>query len=237
MKYMGSKNKYAKDLLKIILKNRLKNQWYVEPFAGGFNIIDKVDGKRIANDINYYLIELFKAIQNGWIPPDEISETEYKDIRNNMDRHPDHLIGFVGFGCSYAGKWFGGYARGKNSKGQNRNYCLESKKNILKQKDLIKDIIIKNENYLDLYIPENSIIYCDPPYESTTSYKTEFDHNEFWEWVRTKSKNNYVFVSEYKAPDDFVCVWEKTVNNSLTKNTGQNKGTEKLFILKNKRSD
>lgn len=125
---MGSKNRHAKQLLSLILKDRKDDQWYVEPFVGGFNMIDKVEGKRIANDSNFYLIELYKAIQNGWEPPSEISENEYQDIRNKKENYPAYLVGFVGFGCSYSGKWFGGYARGKTSKGEPRNYCNESKK-------------------------------------------------------------------------------------------------------------
>lgn len=49
MKYVGSKNRYAKYILPIILANR-GDSVYVEPFAGGMNLIDKVSGRRIAND-------------------------------------------------------------------------------------------------------------------------------------------------------------------------------------------
>lgn len=38
------------------------------------------------------------------------------------------LTGFVGFGCSFGGKWFGGYAKNKT----NTNYALQSKKSLLK---------------------------------------------------------------------------------------------------------
>lgn len=72
MKYMGSKNRHAKDLLPIILKDRRDDQWYVEPFVGGFNMIDKVPGLRLANDSHYYLIELFRAIQNGLVVMQEV---------------------------------------------------------------------------------------------------------------------------------------------------------------------
>jgi len=47
MKYMGSKSRHAKEILSIILKERKPDQWYVEPFVGGANVIDKVDGKRL----------------------------------------------------------------------------------------------------------------------------------------------------------------------------------------------
>lgn len=232
MKYMGSKNRHAKYLLPIILKERKNDQWYVEPFAGGFNMIDKVEGNRIANDINFYLIELFKAIQNDWIPPTNISETEYLNIRTDKHKYPNYLVGFVGFGCSYSGKWFGGYARGNTNKGTPRNYCNESKRNILKQANKIRSIIIKNKPYLELEIPSNSIIYCDPPYDGVTKYKDNFNHKEFWEWCRDKAKQHSVFVSEYNAPNDFECIWGKKVNNSLTKQTGSKQGIEKLFKYK-----
>jgi DNA adenine methylase len=52
MKYMGSKAKFSKEILPIILKDRTAEQWYVEPFAGGMNMICEVGGKRIANDIS-----------------------------------------------------------------------------------------------------------------------------------------------------------------------------------------
>ena len=41
MNYMGSKTKVAKKLLPTILANRTPGQWYVEPFVGGANMIDK----------------------------------------------------------------------------------------------------------------------------------------------------------------------------------------------------
>ena len=85
MKYQGSKNKIAKHILPIILKDRKERQWYVEPFMGGGNMIDKVDGLRIGNDLNYHLIEMWRALQNGWVPPDEISEAEYKYLKAAQD--------------------------------------------------------------------------------------------------------------------------------------------------------
>ena len=230
MKYMGSKNRHAKEILSLTLKNREREQCYVEPFVGGFNIIDKVKDERIANDKHKYLIELFKGIQNGWIPPDNVSFDEYQKIRENKDSYEACLVGFVGFGCSFSGKWFGGYARGNQNNGQPRNYCLESKKNILKQAENIKGIKIFNVDYFDLEIPRNSIIYCDPPYAGTTKYKDEFDHVSFWKWCdEMANKGHRVFVSEYNAPDNWKCIWSKTVNNTLDLNTGSKQGVEKLF--------
>lgn len=226
---MGSKNRHAKEMLPIILKDRKPEQWYVEPFVGGFNMIDKVDGNRIANDINHYLIDFARKLQEGWLPPEEISENDYKDIKDNKDSYDNYLLGYVGFQLSYGAKWFGGYRRDKTS---DRNYSLEAFNNVKKQAPLLKDMVIDCGEYHDLSIPDNSIIYCDPPYANTTKYKDDFDHDMFWCWVRDMSEQGHkVFVSEYNAPDDFKCVWEKTVNNTLTKQTGSKQGVERLFVL------
>jgi DNA adenine methylase len=76
------------------------------------------------------------------------------------------------------------------------------------------------------------IIYADPPYAKTTGYKDKFDHEQFWKWCREKKAEGHaIFVSEYDAPADFICVWDKQVNSSLTKNTGAKKAVEKLFTL------
>lgn len=86
------------------------------------------------------------------------------------------------------------------------------------------------ESYLYLQIPKDSLIYCDPPYEGTTKYKDDFDHPKFWQWCRDMAiKGHIIFVSEYNAPDDFECVWQKEIVSSLTQATGSKKAVEKLF--------
>ena len=41
-------------------------------------------------------------------------------------------------------------------------------------------------------------------------------------------KGHKIFVSEYNAPDDFECIWQKEVKTVLNKNS-QDIRTEKLF--------
>lgn len=232
MKYMGSKARYAKYLLPIILKDRQPDQWYVEPFAGGFNMIDKVNGPRLANDLNPYTTALFKALLNGWIPPEFVTEQEYQAVKLNPGNYPMHLVGFIGIGCSYSGKWWGGYARGTTSKGFPRNHCRESRDNVLKQAKGLEGVVISNCSYRELELPPNSIIYCDPPYEGTTGYKVNFDHPQFWEWVRDKTSDGHrVYVSEYTAPLDFKCIWQKEVKSSLATYGSYKTNIERLFTL------
>lgn len=108
MRYVGSKARFRKELLPIILADRDPDQHYVEPFAGGFNLICHVDGPRIGNDIDSDVVACMKAISEGWDPPETLSEQEYSKIRSDPDAYPQHLVGFVSVGCSYSGKKWGG---------------------------------------------------------------------------------------------------------------------------------
>jgi len=233
MKYMGSKNRIAKDILPIILKDIGSFQYYVEPFVGGANMIDKVDGYRIGADSNKYLIALLKEMQKDDFEAPIITEEKYRDIKLNRNDYSMWIVGFAGFQLSYGAMWFTSYR--KDSIGK-RNYALEAKNNIDKQAGKVKGIDFICCDYFDLSIPPNSIIYCDPPYKNTATYtenKDDFNHDKFWGWCREMTRRgNNVFISEYNAPDDFECIWQKEIVSSLTKNTGSKTGTEKLFVLK-----
>lgn len=235
MKYMGSKARFSDEIKKIVLKFRKPHQWYVEPFAGGMNLICEVPGKRIAIDINTPLIQMWKELVHGWIP-EKVSKEEYYNVKANQDIYPPYFVGWVGFNCSYSGKEFGGFAGETKTKiGTIRDYQSEAIKNVAKQVEKLKGVLFENKPYYDLELPPNSIVYCDPPYEGTTKYSTDFNHNLFWEWARNISKQGHsVFVSEYNAPGDFICVWEKSTKSSLSANgkTGGSKPSiEKLFTL------
>jgi DNA adenine methylase len=232
MKYMGSKARFAKDLLPIILKHRAPNQTYVEPFAGGMNMIDKVDAIRIANDQHQELMAMWQAlIYDNWNPPKSVTETEYQKIRTQQDQYPKHLLGYVGFN-SFGGKWFSGYRRDKEGK---RDYWGEHYRNITKQVPNLEGVQLSCVSYTKLKIPKQSIIYCDPPYASTTKYRDGFDHAQFWDWCREQSKAGHsVFISEYNAPKDFKCVWEKPAKTTFSwraENLSTKESVERLFVF------
>lgn len=234
MKYMGSKNRHARELLPFILEGRTDGQWYVEPFVGGGNMIDKVGGNRIGSDIHECLIEALVLIRDSADKlPDLVTEEEYAAAKEEPNKG---LRGYIGFAMSFGGKWFGGYRRDKaGMKGcvdNMRTQSRRSKQNALKQQPGLQGVQLVCTTYDHLWIPEGSIIYCDPPYANTTKYKDSFDHVAFWQWCRDKVKEGHnVFVSEYSAPEDFTCVWQKTVNNTLVKDSGAKQGVEKLYCL------
>lgn len=222
----------AKPLLSIILQDRREGQWYVEPFAGGMNTICEVSGPRLANDCNYYLIEMWKTLLDGWVPP-IITRQEYNHIRDNKQSYPPYLVGWVGFNCSYSGKWFAGFAGTVKTKvGTIRDYQSEAIRNVLPQVNKMIGTELHSVDYQQLPIPENSIVYCDPPYQGTTKYFEDFNHADFWEWVRNISGEHSVFVSEYCAPDDFQVVLEIPLKSSLSANGvfgGSKSSVERLF--------
>lgn len=236
MKYMGSKARFTKEILPIILKDRKHEQWYVEPFAGGMNAICEVVGNRIANDIHYYLIQMWCELVNGWSPK-KITKEEYIEVKTTPSKYPAYFVGWVGFNCSYSGKWFGGFAGETKTKiGTIRDYQAEAINNVKKQVEKMKGVVFQNKPYYELEMPPNSLVYCDPPYKGTTQYKDSFNHTEFWDWCRLKVKEGHtVFVSEYNAPTDFECIWQKEAKSSLSANgkIGGNKvSVEKLFRYK-----
>lgn len=227
MKYMGSKARIAKHILPIILKNRKPEQWYVEPFVGGANMIDKVEGNRIGADINKYLIALMEYLQTDMEVPCYVGEFLYNNTRSNPEKYEEWYVGYVGFLFSFGAKFFGGFVGDSGS----RDRIGESYRNALKTRSAIKGIKFLNEAYQNLQLPHNSIIYCDPPYAGTTKYKDDFVHAEFWQWCRDKVKEGHqVFISEYNAPDDFECIWSQELNVSVARSGKHKKAVERLFV-------
>lgn len=245
MKYMGSKARIAKQIVPIIQKEIDDSGYdlYIEPFSGGMNVMDKVSAKhKIASDKDPYLIALWKHLIDGGELLPEVSRELYVSARdswrNSDNKFPDWTLGNIGFLASFNGKGFvGGYAKSGWEKTKNgerfRDYYAESKRNILKQVENLKDVELICGDYKQFIDIKNAVIYCDPPYQHTTGYNSSknFNHDEFWQFIRTISENNIVLVSEETAPEDFEVIWEKSVSRSLNASS-KTKSVEKLFKLK-----
>ena len=235
MKYMGSKNRLAKELVPIIQSYITPStKGYLEPFVGGGNLIDKVECEnKYGSDNHKYLIAFLDALSKGYEPPINISEEEYKYIKTHQEEYSDEFLGYVGFQLSYGAKWFDTFRRDKIGK---RKYDEEAYRNVMKQAPLLKGIKFKHCDFQDINNISGFVIYCDPPYRDTANYSTgDFPYDEFYEWCRKMSKNNIVLVSEYNMPSDFKCIWEKEhkclMYSSKESNDDKNNRIEKLFIL------
>lgn len=250
MQYLGGKSRISKQISEVIneiprwkIKNSETNcndnnrNWgdnltFVSLFCGSCSIESKVDGfaRKILNDKHEYLIELLNGVKHGYDLPENISVDDYKYIKEHKDEDKV-LAGFVGFGCSFGGKWFGGYARNKTG----TNYAAQSKRSLLKDMNTLMDAEFICKDYREVELPQNCVVYADPPYNGTTGYgKEKFDSNEFWNYMREISKDHIVFISEQTAPDDFVAIWSKPFTRTLDVNkNNQFKVTEKLFVHQN----
>lgn len=231
MKYMGSKNRIAKFILPIMIAEAEKQGLitWVEPFVGGANVIDKVPSSfnRIGYDLNPHTIAALVAIRDMVDQlPESVSEQEYKSYKGT---EPSPITSWARFYCSFGGKFENGYA--KNSRGV--NYAMEGRGNLIKQSGNLQNVALLDQSYDSVVFQEPSLIYCDPPYQGTTGYKTgAFDHDKFFDWCRQKKAEGHtVFVSEYQAPDDFELVWQGEIktNFASTRKGATHTAVEKLF--------
>lgn len=229
MRYQGGKSRIAQDIASAISVRG--GDCFVSLFCGSCAVESKVQGfsRKILNDRHQYLIALLQGVQRGYELPESITPEQYRHIREHKDDDPT-LAGFVGFGCSFGGKWFGGYAR--NATGT--NYAAQSKRSLLKDMATLQDATFVCADYRRVCIPPRAVIYADPPYNNTTGYHGDrFDSAEFWIAMRLLADTGHtVFVSEQEAPPDIQCVWERKFTRTLDRNkSNQFSVTEKLFFL------
>ena len=234
MQYLGSKNRLSKELIPILQKYLIDYDIniYIEPFVGGANVIDKIKcDTRIGYDNNEYLIALLNQAKNDTaVFPKSITYDEYYKVKDNINDYPKWYVGLVGFAGSYSAKWFGGYAKGNDT----RDRQNEAIRNLINQSKSLQSITFNHSDFRDIPNTINALIYCDPPYRDTTKYKDSFPYKDYYDWVRELSKNNVVICSEYWMPDDFICIWSKThktlINSNRAAASDDNIRVEKLFI-------
>ena len=241
--YHGGKQRIGKKLAQVIYdesmniseKDGFQIKGYCEPFCGMLGVYQHIPEKfedqkpnleYKAGDTNQSVIMLWKAVQQGWVPPCKVSEIEYNRLKNAPDSAKK---GYVGHQYSFGGQYFKGYAP-NYGKSSDSSPAVKRVTNIAKK---VSNVSFSAKPYTEYSKLKNYVIYCDPPYNNREQwYKGCFDSDKFYEWCREMSENNIVFVSEYNAPDDFQKIWSKDV-----KITGlQCKGTyisrtENLYLV------
>jgi DNA adenine methylase len=236
MAYLGGKSKSAEHILEVLNNPVFDSLDYIEPFCGYCHIVRRVVNKKSyrISDNNKLLIVLLKHIQKTKGKHPIITQSEYKTLHENPSKNQLRAA-YAAFCYSYNGKYFGGFV---NKYGA-REYPKERKRyyDELHDVDSFHKAAIVNTDYSHYKDVKGKLIYCDPPYEGTTEYHSSFDSSKFWEFIRDVSKDNYVFVSEYKAPPDFVCISQKVKRNSIAGKGATRKRIEKLFIHSSRVND
>lgn len=239
MRYMGGKGRISKKLSEVILANTPnRSGTYWEPFVGGGAMASRMGANfEVANysDIHPDLILMWQELNAGWEPPSEVSYDRYQELRYSTE--PSALRGFVGFGGSFGGRWFEGYARGgRNSDGSPRNHQGESARAVVRD---IRGMRAKTSTRFDqrdalsISPQPGDVVYCDPPYAGTKNYSKvgQLDHEAFWVVAEQWARNGvHVFVSEYSAPHGWECIWEQPLRSSVRVGSEERHiATERLF--------
>lgn len=244
MMYQGAKSHLARRICDAISRREVQNcTQYSRNNRGGTCLVSLFCGscavetrlaplydRVICADAHPYLIAMWQAVQAGRDLPDTVTEAEYQHIRANRDEDPA-LTGFVGFACSFGGKFFGGYARDHRC---GRNYAAVGKSAVLRDIQTLRGAEFVCGDYRSIDIPEGAVVYCDPPYDGTTGYTTgRFDSAAFWDYMRQISQTHRVYISEQTAPDDFEAIWEAPLRRSLDMQTDRRKiAMERLYIYR-----
>jgi site-specific DNA-adenine methylase len=233
--YHGGKYRHGEEIA-LVIKDIYDKQLpgsivgYIEPFCGMcgvyrhiINLLPK-NLKYIASDQHDSLILMWKALQDGWIPPKDCSIKKYEKLKYSK---PSPEKGYFGFGASFGGIYFCGHKTKYNRNCDYRDSISTIGKNM-------KHVKFTNSDYSKHSSLKNFIIYCDPPYEKQSIYyddtsftKLTFDSEKFWNWCRNMSKNNIVIISEYTAPSDFKSIY--TFNSKRNSQFGDT-NLEHLFI-------
>lgn len=229
MRYAGGKNKFANKLANIIGSGDL----LIEPFIGGGAMTAALApsfNKVYAYDIHVDLVLMWRALLEGWIPPSNVSKTEYNRLK---EQHSSALRGFVGFGCAFGGAWFSGYSVDLRTGRQ--NYALEAKNLLLRKVKRMQNVVVDLEYYQNLVVPPGATVYADPPYANAVAYKSElkrdeFNSREFWQIADGWADNGAtIFVSEFNAPGGWSIVWEQERTIMLSYTTVGETKVERLF--------
>lgn len=234
MRYVGSKRRFAKQLVAIISALKGDRFLYLEPFLGGGNsfcAVAPMFRHYAAGDTHVDLMLMWQAIANGWTPPDEVSEEQYEELKNAA---PSALRGFTGFAGSYAAKWFGGYARGWDIYGEQLNYIAGGMRSVLGQKEIMKCAKLRCCSYDAWKVDKRVVAYCDPPYATTLRYKkTDIEYEHFWQTMREWSATEaLVLVSEQTAPDDFIAIasFRRSTLNGRQLKTDSTDSVESIYL-------
>lgn len=213
MQYLGGKYRLGKHIGKLVQRaldvKGADSRVFYEPFVGACNIIPHLDADEYyCSDLNPYIIALWQALQNGWEPPTSVTPEDHQYAKANMDSLPPEYVAFVGFACSFAGTFFGGYAR--NRRGD--DYAKAGRDGLLRKIEKMGSkfytIKFSVSDYRCVDYKPESVAYFDPPYRGRRGYKVgAFDSDELWRFTRTLNSRGVVtLTSEYTLDEGYIDV-------------------------------
>lgn len=227
LRYPGGKAKLWKYISGIIRANDCMDGHYVEPYAGGAGIaLQLLQHEHVRyvhlNDLNKSVYAFWHSVLNHTdnfcerIAHCKLTMREWK-LQREIQRTPrEHDKFELGFSLFYlnrtnrSGIISGGVIGGTDQAGTwkmdarfNRDDLIERIQTIARYKNRIKISNLDAEKFLEskvLDLPQNSIIYLDPPYYDKghrlyDNFYGHEDHARLAKFIRTKMKNKKWLVS------------------------------------------
>ena len=242
MRYLGGKHRQGKAIAEHVMHVWEPGMAYYEPFCGALGsstrvvqAMSKASTKRLRvhlSDHHEALISMWRAVMlDGWVPPKSVSEAAYKKVKARRVL-TDPLTGFCGHGLSFAGMWFGVYAR---SKTKPVNYATAACRGVLLKAGILTAAGVDAPKLLDYrkVRPSGAVMYLDPPYANgyQSGGKKPFDHEEYWRYASDMTRKNIVLATEFTAPDGWLRVfdWGDTVSKHYS-SLGPGTKVESIFV-------
>lgn len=244
MHYQGGKTLIARRLSETILAHTPARTEYYEPFVGGAGMADYMGHhfKRAHySDLHGPLILMWQAAHAGLIMhgdathffPADIDRADYDYHKSKQPHSPATAL--IGFGSGFGGKYYGSYVYADVRDGRTYHHvALRSITKKLKGALAQEATTFNHAAYETIDPASGAVIYCDPPYAGTTGYSTgAFNHDAFWEWCRQQARRGcHVYVSEYTAPDDFTCIFEREKRVTMNHANNTRHAVERLYTYK-----
>ena len=244
MHFMGGKVRQSKDIWRFVDRAFKTNKYsmYIEPFCGGLSSAVYMRQKlphgtfMQLSDNDESLISMWRAALNGYKFPDGVTKEQYWEIRQKNDPC-NPLTAFCKYGLSFSGKPWGSFCGTHSYEGglTKNQYAI---KGINKKISILRNnyCSISHGDYTNFICVKNCVVYLDPPYDTGKDkiHGKGFDHKAFWEYVREMSMDNYVLITEFNAPDDFISVhsWGNTLATNNLANTTKKVVSEQIFVYK-----
>ena len=246
MRYLGGKSRTARRIVAAITdhaRSRGPLTRWVEPFMGGGSVMVAASKLGVfkdvhASDIDPLVVAYWTDIRDGWVPATEVTFEEYVAVRESTEQYPLSYVAHVAYNCSFAGKRWGGFARAKKLNGDPQNFAEESSRRDSGASSALVGAVITTADYAAVLstVGPSDVVYCDPPYEGTTGYKTgAFDHAEFWDAASAAANRGaLVYVSEYAHPVHIhtEVVWSNAQQKAVAGGSGTRpRALENVFFV------
>lgn len=238
LRYPGGKGKFAPVVKSIFDFNGLTGGHYLEPYAGGAGVALELLYSSYVSDIHINDIDI--AIYSFWKSITEQTEDflkklhdtpinieewqKQKIILNSVEEMDSLHIGFAAFylnRTNRSGILKGGVIGGKNQDG---NYSLDArfnKGNLKKRIEKVGNYASKIHVYnldaekliekVDAFLPNNSLIYLDPPYyvKGQGLYRNYYVHDDHVKIENALEKINSKWIVSYDNCDEIREIYSK----------------------------